>query len=166
MANFAALLLISIAVILQNTIVTRINLLVGAADLALLVLLSWVLHSQETNTWKWGVVTGLLIGFSSALPIWIPVVGYSFVVGLVRLLQSRIWQAPYWMLLASTFFGTLIVYGLEISALWVFGTLIDLEEAISIVVLPSVVLNILFILPVYFFVGEVSKMVFPKEVDV
>lgn len=165
MANLTGLFLITFAVILQNTIVTRVNLLVGAADLALLVLLSWILQSREASFWKWGIATGLLIGFSSALPIWVPILGYSLVVGMVTLLQKRIWQAPYWMLLASTFFGTIIVYGLEIFAIWVFGTPLDLELTFSIVVLPSVILNILFILPVYFFVGEVSKIVFPKEVE-
>lgn len=166
MANIIAFILITIAVIVQNTIVTRINLLIGAADLVLLVLLSWVLRSQETNLWKWGLVAGILVGFSSALPFWVPLVSYSLVVALVVVLQTRIWQAPYWMLLASTFFGTVIVYGLDIFVLWLYGTPFGFEEALSLIILPSVILNVLMILPVYFFVGEISKMVFPKEVEV
>jgi hypothetical protein len=166
MANIIAFILIAVAVIVQNTIVTRINLLVGAADLVLLVLLSWVLQSQEANLWKWGLVAGIFVGLSSALPFWVPLVGYSLVVVLVIVLQTRIWQAPYWMLLASTFFGTVIVYGLDIFVLWLSGTPFGLEEAFSLVILPSVILNVLFILPIYLFVGEISKMVFPKEVEV
>jgi cell shape-determining protein MreD len=165
MANVVAFLLITIAVIVQNTIVTRINLLVGAADLVLLVLLSWVLQSQETNLWKWGLVAGALVGLSSALPVWVPIVGYSLVVLLVIVLQTRIWQAPYWMLLASTFSGTVIVYGLDTFILWLSGAPFGLEEAFSLIILPSVILNVLFVLPIYLFVGEISKMVFPKEVE-
>jgi hypothetical protein len=166
MANIIAFILLAVAVIVQNTIVTRINLLVGTADLVLLVLLSWVLQSQETNLWKWGLVVGVFVGLSSALPFWVPVVGYTVVVVMVVLWQTRIWQAPYWMLLASTFFGTVVVYGLDIFVLWLSGTPLQLEEAFSLIILPSVILNVLFILPVYLFIGEISKMVFPKEVEV
>jgi hypothetical protein len=165
MANVIAFIFIAVAVIVQNTIVTRINLLVGAADLVLLVLLSWVLQSQETNLWKWGLVAGFLVGLSSALPFWVPLISYSLVVALIIVLHTRIWQAPYWMLLASTFFGTVIVYGLDIFVLWLSGIGFGLEEAFSLIILPSVILNVLFILPVYLFIGEISKMVFPKEVE-
>jgi hypothetical protein len=81
-------------------------------------------------------------------------------------MKSRIWEAPYWMLLTSSFFGTVIVYGLEIVVIWVLGYPFDLVEMINIVILPSVVLNMLMVLPVYFFVGEIAKFVFPKEVQV
>jgi hypothetical protein len=82
------------------------------------------------------------------------------------LLQIRIWQAPYWMLLTSTFFGTMIVFGLEIVVLWVLGYPFDMLEMLNIVVLPSIVLNVLLVLPVYFFIGEVVKYVYPREVEV
>ena len=164
MANLVAVLLFGLAVILQNSIVTRINLLVGAADLVLLVLLSWVLQADETRLLRYGVVAGIYLGVSSAVPLWVPILGYSIVVGLVMVMKRKIWQAPYWLLLTTTFIGTVIVYGLEIVVFWVSGYPFDLIEMFNLVILPSVVLNMLIVLPVYFFVGEITKFVYPKEV--
>lgn len=134
--------------------------------LILLVLLSWVLQTDEANLIKWGIVAGALLGMSSAVPITISAIGYLLVVGFVMLLQTRIWQAPYWMLLTSTFVGTVVVYGFEISYLWVKGYPFDLSEMVNLVILPSIILNVLFVLPVYLFIGEVVKFVSSNEVEV
>lgn len=166
MANLAAFTIFFLAIILQNSVVTRVNLLAGAADLVLLVLLSWILQTGERNPVKWGIVAGLFVGISSASPILISIIGYLIVIGFVMLLQTKIWQAPYWMLLTSTFFGTIAVYGFEISYWWVNGYPFDLIETFNLVLLPSVVLNVLFILPVYLFVGEITKMSLSEEVEV
>lgn len=166
METILAVLLLGAAAILQNTIVSRINLLVGAADLVLLVLLSWALQTSGRNRWRLGLIAGLFVGLSSALPVWTPVVGYVSVIGMVALLSLRIWQAPYWMLFTSTFFGTMIVYGFDIVVLWFSGYPFDLVEMFNIVILPSIILNTLLVLPVYLFVGEFVKMVSPTEVEV
>jgi rod shape-determining protein MreD len=166
MAVFIAGLLLLLSTILQNTIVNHVNLLVGAADLVLLVLISWILQADDTNPIKYGLIAGLLIGISSAVPVWVSVLGYGAVAGLIMLLNVRIWQAPYWMLLTSTFLGTVIVSGTEILVLWALGYPYDLYEMVELVILPSIVLNVIFVLPVYFFVGEITKFVYPKEVQV
>jgi len=166
MANLIALLLLSVAMILQNTIVTQVHLLYGAADLMMLVLLAWVLQSnQETNLWL-GVAAGLLVGISSALPFWLPVVGYTVLVWIVTVAQRQIWQVPIWLLLISTFLGSLFIYGMEVVYLLVVGVPINLLEVVNIVLLPSLVLNMIVVLPIYAVVGEIVKAVYPKEVEV
>ena len=166
MANLTALLLLIVAMIFQNTIVTQVHLLYGAADLMMLVLLSWVLQSnREVNLWL-GVVTGLLVGISTALPFWLPVIGYTILVWIVTNVQRQIWQVPIWLLLISTFLGSLLIYGIEVLYLLVVGVPMSLVEVLNIVLLPSLVLNMILVLPVYAVVGEIVKAVYPKEVDV
>lgn len=165
MALFVPLVLFVSAMLVQNSIITRLNMLYGAADLMMLVLLAWVLQTNETNHWRWGLLVGLLVGISSALPIWLPVLGYVLLVGLVEFVQRRLWQVPIWLLLISTFVGSFLIYGIEVVYLWVTGVPLDLVEVINIVLLPSLVLNMLMILPVYGFVGEVAKTVYPRELD-
>ena len=165
MAGLTAVLLLSISMVLQNTIVTRLQMLEGAADLVLLVLLSWVLLSDQKQHWQYGLFAGLLVGVSSAIPWWIPVLTYTIFVVLVTFVQRRIWQVPVWLLLTATFFGTILIYGVELLFRWVTGVPLDLVEVLNIVILPSVVLNMLAALPVYGLVGEVTKRIFPKEVD-
>lgn len=165
MAGLTAVLLISISMVLQNSIITRLQMLEGAADLVLLVLASWIMLSDQKSHWQYGIFAGLLVGLSSAIPWWIPVISYTFFVILVTFVQRRIWQVPIWLLLTATFFGTVLVYGLEVMYLWVTGVPLDLMEVLNIVILPSVVLNMIAVLPVYGLVGEVTKRIFPKEVD-
>lgn len=165
MAGLTAVLLLSISMVLQNSIVTRLKMLEGSADLVLLVLVSWILLSDQKRRWQYGLVAGLLVGVSSAIPWWIPVVSYTIFVILVTFVQERIWQVPVWLLLTATFFGTILIYGVELVFRWVSGVPLDMLEVLNIVILPSVVLNMLAVLPVYGMVGEVTKRIFPKEVE-
>ncbi|NIV15116.1 MAG: hypothetical protein GWN62_28845 [Aliifodinibius sp.] len=166
MVNFTVLMLLSVAMILQNTIVTQVQLLYGAADLILLVLLSWILQSEAENHLWLGITAGILVGVSSFIPFWIPVISYSILVVGVTVAQRRIWQVPIWLLLISTFLGTLIIYGLEIFYLWLTGVPLNLLEVLNIVLLPSLVLNMILVLPIYGVVGEIAKAIYPKEVEV
>ena len=166
MAGLTAVLLLSISMVLQNSIVTRLHMLEGAADLVLLVLISWIMVSDRKHHWQLGVFAGLLVGISSAIPWWIPVVTYSVFVLAVTYVQRRVWQVPIWLMLTATFFGTLVIYSVEVVYLWVTAVPLNLVEVLNIVILPSVVLNMLAALPVYGLVGEVAKRIFPKEVEV
>lgn len=149
----------------QNTIVTRLNMLYGAADLMMLVLLSWLLQVTEPSQMRWALVAGVLVGVSSALPIWVPILGYLILAGAITFVQRQLWQVPIWLLLISTFVGSFLIYGMESVYLWIAGVPLDLVEVLNIVILPSLVLNMLMALPVYGLVGEVAKTVYPREVE-
>jgi len=166
MVNLTAILLLVVAVVIQNTIVTQVQLLYGAADLVLVTLLSWVLQSNDESQLWLGSIAGLLVGISSVIPFWLPVATYTLLVWVVIVAQRRIWQVPIWLLLISTFLGTLIIYGVEIIYLWLTGIPMDLLEVLNIVLLPSLVLNMIVVLPIYGLVGEITKAVYPKEVEV
>ena len=106
------------------------------------------------------------MGVSSALPFWLPVIGYLLLVALVTLALRQVWQVPIWMLLISTFIGSFLIYGVEFSYLLITGVSLDLIDVINIVILPSLILNMILVLPVYGLVGELAKLVYPQEVDV
>jgi cell shape-determining protein MreD len=165
MANLLAILLMFFAVILQTTLGVRINILSGSVDLALLTLLSWVLHDPRENQWQWGILIGGLVGASSAIPFFIPLIGYLLVLLLVYLFQSRLWQAPILILFLVTFMGTFILNGLELTYIWLSGAVLTYNEALNLVLLPSLVLNLIIVLPIYAIIGEFAKMVFPLEVE-
>jgi len=166
MANLTAGLLLGIALVFQNTVVTQIQLLYGAADLVMLVLLSWILQSEGKPKLWLGLLAGIFIGVSSASPFWLPVIGYVLLVWGVTVAQRKIWQVPVWLLLISTFIGSLVIYGLEIIYFWATGYPFDLLEVFNLVLLPSLVLNMILVLPVYGVVGEIAKAVYPREVEV
>lgn len=165
MANILAIILMVFAVILQTTLGVRITILSGAVDLALLTLLGWVLHEPRDDHWHWGILIGCLVGISSAIPLFIPLIGYLLVLLFVFVLQSRLWHAPIVILLLVTFIGTFILNGLELTYIWLSGADFTFVEALNLVLLPSLVLNLLIVLPIYAVIGEFAKMVFPLEVE-
>ena len=151
---------------IQSIIVSGLTLLGGAADLMLLVLIAWALQDRVDTAWEWAVLGGLLIGFVSGLPFYVPVVGYSLVVLLARLIQRRIWQTPILAMLFVTVFGTLVMNLLTILSLQFGGTPITISEAISLVVLPSTMLNLIVALPVYLLLRDLARWLYPAEDEV
>ena len=166
MANLIASLSILIAVILQTTIVVRINILHGAADLVLLTLIAWVIHEQADSSLRWGLLAGLLVGFASALPFWLTAVEYILVVSILGAVQARIWQAPLFILFSSVFLGTFIINGMDFLYIWITGVPLNFDEVFNLVILPSLVLNIILALPIHSIMGELAKQVYPPEVEV
>jgi hypothetical protein len=89
-----AIPILGLAVIIQTSIIERIDLLNGAADLVLLLTTAWCLQERVRGAWVWGIIAGLLVGFVSGIPWYVPLAGYLVIVGLARILAHRVWQAP------------------------------------------------------------------------
>ena len=166
MSYIVVFVLMLVAILLQNSIVNQISMLYGSADLVLLVLITWILQSDEKRFWGVGLIAGFFIGLASALPIWLPIIEYLLIVGIITYLQRRVWQVPIWLLLTSTIIGTVITYGIELLYLTFVGVGINLSDAFNLLLLPSIVLNIIFSLPIYGVLGEISKMLYPEKVEV
>ena len=165
MATLLGVVFIGSATILQITVVGRINMLEGAADLVLLVLLGWVLHARAEGIWQWGVLAGAFIGIASAQPVWLPIISYLSITAIGYLIQTRVWQIPLLNLLTTTIAGTLIVHSLTSVYLIVIGTPLQLSEIFNLVILPSIFLNLLIALPIYSFMTAITNWVYPPEVE-
>jgi hypothetical protein len=154
-------ILLLAAALLQVTLMMRINLLQGSADLVLLVLISWMLQPGNKPVWLWGLPAGLMIGFASALPDYIPILGYFAAAGFCQLLQTRIWQVPLLTLFSATLLGTLVVQLTTLIYLWLSAQPIDAIEAMNLIVIPSILLNLILVLPVNALIGETNKLLNP-----
>ncbi len=62
--------------IFQSTVVSRIPLLHGTADLVLLALVAWALQERVKTHWQWSIIGGLLISILSAMPFGVLLIGY------------------------------------------------------------------------------------------
>ncbi len=65
-------------VVIQTTAFSRLPLLYGTADVVLLVLLAWMLNDRVKHGWEWVLLAGLMVSFVSALPLFIPLWGISW----------------------------------------------------------------------------------------
>jgi hypothetical protein len=162
MRNLVAIPVILLSVMLQSAMISRINLLSGLADLPMVMLAAWALQDEVDSAWHWAAAFGLMVGFVSGIPWYVPVGGYMIVVALAQLLQKRVWQAPLLAMFSVTFLGTIIVNLLSFSVLRISGVIMPLEDVLGLLVLPGVLLNMLLAIPVYAVMRDLSRWVYPS----
>lgn len=165
MRNLIAFPILALAVILQSAVVSRASLLGGFADLPLVIVIAWALQDNVDTGWHWAIVAGVFTAFVSGLPWIVPILGYIVAVVVARVLQSRIWQAPLLAMLGVTFFTTLIVHLLSFVILSLARAPLPFADTFSLITLPSVLLNMLLAVPVFWFMRDLSRWVFPVEED-
>jgi cell shape-determining protein MreD len=166
MSTFLALPILGFALMLQLGIISRINLLSGSADLILTILAAWSLQERVKNAWFWAVVAGVMVGFVSGLPLLVPLAGYLLLAGSASLLQRRVWQAPLLASFVLVVVGTAGMHFLTMGYLFLGGSSFRLVEAISMIMLPSTLLNWLLVIPVYFIIKDLADWVIPTEVKI
>lgn len=162
MRNLVAIPTILFAVILQSAVISRIYLLSGVADLPLVMLAAWALQEDVDSAWHWAVALGLMVGFVSGIPWYVPVISYVVIVAMAQILQRRVWQAPLLAMFSVTFLGTIILSLLSFAVLRLSGVNMALEDVLGLLVLPSVLLNMLLAIPVYAVMRDLSRWVYPS----
>lgn len=161
MRNLIAIPVIFLALIFQSAVISRVYLLSGIADLPMVMLAAWALQENVDSGWHWAAALGLLVGFVSALPWYVPVFSYVFVVGLAKVLQRRVWQAPLLAMFSVTFLGTILLNVLTYLVLRIGSVNLPIEDVLGLVILPSVLLNLLIAIPIYAIMRDLSRWVYP-----
>lgn len=151
---------------IQTGIISRINLLSGSADLILAILVTWSIQERVKTAWYWAFMAGIMVGYVSGLPWFIPLAGYLMVVGVARLLHRRIWQAVLLETFVVIFIGTFGMHMLTVGYLVVAGGSFQLGNVINLIILPSTLLNLLLVIPVYFLFKDLALWLYPNEVNV
>jgi cell shape-determining protein MreD len=159
MKNLIAML----AFMFQTAVVSRITLLSGAADIVLLILIAWSLQEQVESAWHWAALAGLMAAFVSGLPPFVLLLAYLLSVALARFILRQIWQTPILALFAVTFFSTLLLHLITYLTLALRGTAISFDDAMALITLPSVFLNLLLALPFHSFIRDLALWVYPRE---
>jgi len=163
MRNIIAFPLLLLAVILQSAVVSQVKLLSGYADLPLLVLGAWALQDRVKSAWHWAALGCVMLAFVSAMPLLVLVISNLAIVFIAQSLQRRVWQAPLLAMFSFTFISTLFVHLLSFVVLRVLGTNLGFYDVIGLITLPSLLLNMLFSIPIYLFIRDLARWVYPAE---
>ncbi|MCX6079267.1 MAG: hypothetical protein NTW32_07005 [Chloroflexi bacterium] len=163
MKNLVALPVLALAFMFQTAVASRITLLSGAADLVLLILISWALQEQVQSAIQWAALAGLMAAFVSGLPPFVLVTAYILAVILARYILRQTWQTPILALFTVIFFSTLLLHFLSYITLVAWGTAIPFADALALITLPSVFLNFLLALPIHSFIRDLALWVYPME---
>jgi len=163
MRNIIAFPLLLLAIILQSSVVSQVKLLAGYADLPLLILGAWALQKRVSSAWHWTALGCVMIAYVSTMPWPVLAVGYFVVIYTAQSLQKRVWQAPLLAMFSVTFLGTLFMHMLSFIVLSLLGTPFVFADVIGLITLPSLLLNMLFAIPIYSFMRELARWVYPAE---
>ena len=163
MRNIIAFPLLALAVILQSSIVSQVKLLSGYADLPLIILAAWALQERVKSAWHWAVLGCVMLGFVSKMPWPVFVIGYLAVVFTAQTLQRRVWQAPLLAMFSVTLVGTLFMHILSFTVLRILGTPFSFGDVMGSITLPSLLLNMFFSIPIYTFMRDLARWVYPSE---
>ncbi len=163
MRNIIAFPLLGLAVILQSSMVSQVRLISGYADLPLLMLAAWALQERVKSSWQWTAVACLMIGFVSSMPWPVIAIGYFGVIFMAQILQRRVWQAPLLAMFSVIFIGTLFIHLLSFVVLFALGTPLPFDDVIGMITLPSLLLNLLFSIPIYALMRDLAHWVYPLE---
>jgi rod shape-determining protein MreD len=155
--------LLVLAVILQTTIISRLKLLEGNADLIMLLLAAWVLQEQTKGSWVWGLLASFLVGLVSGIPWYIYTISYLIVVGFAQLVKRRIWEAPLLAMFLISAIGTFSVLLLTYVQISLFSTALSFSEVFGEIILPSLLFNLLVAIPVYATISSLAKRLLPLE---
>jgi hypothetical protein len=161
MRNLIAVPVIALAVILQSSIVSRVTLLSGIADLPLVMLAAWAMQDEVEAAWHWAIATSLLVGFISGLSWPAPLLSYLVVVALAQMLQRRVWQAPLLAMFSVTFLGTIGLSIFSLVTLRFSGVPLAVGDVFGLLTLPSILLNMLLAIPVFAVMRDLARWVYP-----
>ncbi len=166
MANLVGLLLFGILAIIQSTIVSTMPLLNGTADLILLFILAWAMQDRVASIWQWCLIGGIFASLYSALPFGIYIAAYFVCAGISRLLRRRVWKAPLLAMLAATFISTLLVLFISLAVRMVGGANIPLLSVLNLIILPSLLLNLILSVPIFYITRDIAGWLYPEELKV
>lgn len=151
--------------ILQTVVIRQIPLLQGSADLIMLTIIAWALQRRVETAWHWGVIGSLLLSLVSAIPIYVNLIGYLSVVGIAIYIRRKFWKISLVIMFIVTFLATLITQLLVIIYLQVIGTSLPIIDSINQVIIPSLLLNLLFAVPFYVWMSDLSGWLYPESLE-
>jgi cell shape-determining protein MreD len=163
MRNIVAFPLLGLAVILQSAVVSQVKLLSGYADLPLILLAAWAIQKPVKSAWHWAALACVMLGFISSLPWIVVVISYIVLVYFAQTLQRRVWQAPLLAMFSATLAGTLFMHLLSFVVLLILGAPFSFGDVMGLITLPSLLLNMLLAIPVYAFMRDLARWVYPEE---
>lgn len=166
MAVLISIPVLGVLAILQSSLVSRLPLLQGMPDLIMLAIIAWSLQKRVQTAWQWSIIGGLVVGVYSAVPFGVYLVGYGLTTWVALVLRRRVWQVPILAMFLVTFLGTLITQSITLLTLRLSGSTIPLWDALNLVTLPSILLNLLFAIPIYAVINELAGWLYPEEIEV
>ncbi len=152
--------------VLQATVFAQVRVLDGAPDLVLLAVVGWGITGHPRQAMSLGLIGGLILDLLSGLPLGVSSLPLILSAYIVSIGEGRFWEVHFLMPLGAVLAASIVYHGAGLGVLFILGRSPDLTFALSRVVLPSVVLNILLALPMAQMAQGLEARLYPPEVGI
>ncbi len=160
---FIGLPILAAAAFIQVGFFGQIRLMNGTTDLILLCLIAWTINEKSKNSWILVIAGGLIMSYISAMPmngyIWM----YLVIWLIIRFIKMRVWQMPLILMLFVTILGTLLISVGTLGLLFLQNASVNYMDALRMIIIPSLVMNLLLAIPVYAFLNDVINTIYVNE---
>lgn len=163
MGYLLAFPILFITMMLQMVVINKIPLLYGYADLVVLVIVVYAMHPKANRAWFWGLLAMTLYGYVSKIPYFVPIIVFSAIIISAQYIKKRIWQMPLIAFIFVIISASLLFQILSLGALVILGSSLPIMESINLIVIPSVMLNLIFSVPIYFIFNDFLDIVFTEK---
>ncbi|MEE4193986.1 MAG: hypothetical protein V2J07_02190 [Anaerolineae bacterium] len=168
MSAILGVIIMALGLMLQTAVFSRTPLLFGTVDVILLLLISWALQPnlKDWEVWFWAVFGSVFVGFISVVPA-IPIIAtYLAVIFVIRWMQKKIWKASVLVLFFGTALATVfqqtVIFGI---LRFLNGVPLTISDSFTLVIIPSMVLNLMFAFPVYLLIKDLADWLSPEDLD-
>lgn len=153
MIGYLSIPVLAVIVLVQSTIVPEIRFAGGMPDLVLLMVLSISMIVGLEQGLLWAIVGGVLQDLISAVPVGTTALALVGAVTVVHVLFGQIGPRRVLYPLAAIIGATMVAHAVTLGVLLVVGYAVPLGQTLRYVTLPSLVYNMLVLLPIYRVVG-------------
>lgn len=158
--------LLAFAAVLQATLLPQIRLFGGTVDLVLLLSLNWTLVGEWRGGPIWALIGGLCLDLLSGGPFGANALGLVVVAYAASLSEGRFWSSHVLLPLATVLLGTVMYHLIYLLTLAVTGHSVSWDLSLTQVTLPTVLLNTVFMLPVYQLTRWLHSVLYPAAVRI
>jgi rod shape-determining protein MreD len=157
----------ALASLVQGAVLSRLRVYGGQPDLILVIVMAWSILDRDREGIVWAFAGGLFADLFSGTPMGVSslaLVPIAFAVGLT---EAQVYRTNIFLPLVLTLLGALAFHIATLLLLRLFaGVALPWSEAFWYVTLPSVVLDVILIIPVLRVLGPLYERLHPRQVKI
>ena len=164
MGRYVGIPVLILAAILDVTLMAKFRIGGGAPDLVFMLVVSWALLSTMQEAMVWAVVGGVVKDTLSVAPLGTSALGMVIVVFIVDSLLGTVRRTNLVVPVPVIAVGTVIYHLTILAVLQIVGYGLPVGEGLLYVTLPTMVYNMILVLPVFRTMGSVQQWLAPRRV--
>lgn len=129
----------------------------GQPSLVMLLVICWSVRSSLGDGFVWALVGGIMIDLLSFLPIGTTSAALVLIVFVVNGVARQLLRMRFLFLLAIIAFATVFIVAFNVIALFLLGNTYDIPSLILLALLPTMIYNLIAVLPVYVFIRLLQR---------